>query len=130
MAAGRPSEYQPEFCDQVVEWGKLGKSKAWMASNLGVSRQTLDTWTKVHPEFLDAITTSQAHAQAWWEDLGQNNVISVTGQSLNSGVYTRSMAARFPDDWREKTATELTGKDGAPVFEGITVKFVKPDDNG
>ena len=80
-----------------------------MAANMGVARQTVDNWARDYPEFLDAITVAMVHAQAWWEDLGQNNVISVTGQSLNSGVYTKSMAARFPEDWREKTSTELTG---------------------
>lgn len=131
---GRPSDYSPEnaeaICSQVIEWGRAGKSKAWMAANLDISRQTLDNWCSAHPEFLDAITRAMALSQAWWEDIGQANIISAPGASLNSGVYSRSMAARFPDDWREKNATELTGANGAALFEGIKVEFVKPDANG
>lgn len=113
---GRPTDYRPEFCEQVIEYGQLGKSKAWMAARLGVSRQTLDTWTKEHPEFLDAITHALDLAQMWWEDLGQSYVLSKPGSaSLNAGVYSRSMAARFPGDWREKTETALTGANGGPV---------------
>lgn len=127
----RPSEYSPSYCDQVIEWGKAGKSKAWMASQLDVSRQTLENWCQAHPEFLDAITRAMTHAQAWWEDIGQANIVSVTGQSLNAGVYSRSMAARFPEDWREKTTTEHTGADGGPVqiekIERVIVRPANPD---
>ncbi len=125
----RPSDYSPEFCDQVIEWGKAGKSKAWMAANLGVARQTLDNWCQSHPEFLDAITRAMDLSQAWWEDLGQSHIVSVQGQSLNAGVYSRSMAARFPSDWREKTATEISNPDGSGLFTGIKVEFVKPNGN-
>ena len=34
---------------------------------------------------------------------------------FQGNVWSRSMAARFPDDWREVKGTELTGKDGAPI---------------
>lgn len=116
METGRPSDYDPAYCEQVLEWGAEGKSKAWMAAKLGVVRQTLDNWCEQHPAFLDAITRSRDLAQAWWEDVGQDNIVSKPGGgSLNAGVYSRSMAARFPDDWREKSETALTGANGGPV---------------
>lgn len=116
MSAGRPTSYDPAFCEQVIAWGREGKSKAWMASRLNVTRVTVDNWCGEFPEFLYAITRARDFAQAWWEDVGQENIVSVQGVSLNSGVYSRSMAARFPDDWREKSETAVTGANGGAIL--------------
>ena len=113
MPAGRPSDYRPEYCDDVIEWGKLGKSKAWMATELDVSRQTVEDWAKAHPAFLDAITRAIDKSQRWWEDAGQDNLATM---GFSSNIWSRSMAARFPNDWREKSETknEHTGPNGGP----------------
>lgn len=112
MPAGRPSEYNPSFCDDVIGHGKSGKSVTWIATEIGVTKQTLHNWMAAHPEFLDAMTHAKAWAQRWWEDKGQEGMEQ---QGFNASVWSRSMAARFPDDWREVKGTELTGKDGGPV---------------
>lgn len=106
----RPTVYKPSLCEKVVEYGKMGKSVAWMAAELGVSKQTLHNWTQEHPEFLDAFTRAKLESQRWWEDVGQEHVVARPGEgSLNAGVYARSMAARFPEDWRENKGVELSG---------------------
>ena len=123
MPAGRPTDYRPEYCELVIELGKEGKSVAQMASAMDVSKQTLLRWVDAHQEFSDAMEISRSHAQSWWETIGQNNIISSPGATLNSGVYSRSMAARFPDDWRENKGVELTGAGGGPV-QVMTLEFV------
>lgn len=112
MGAGRPTAYNIAFCDTVIEYGELGKSRAWIAATLGVSRQTLHNWEDAHPEFLDAMTRARDLSQKWWEDAGQEGM---TADKFNSSVWSRSMGARFPDDWREVSRQEQTGKDGAPI---------------
>lgn len=112
MPGGRPSDYDPSFCDDVITYGKSGKSVTWIATELGVVKQTLHNWMAAHPEFMDAMTHAKQFAQRWWEDAGQDGM---TAQGFNASVWSRSMAARFPDDWREIKGTELTGKDGGPV---------------
>ena len=107
---GRPSEYRPEFCEQVIEYGSRGKSVAWMAAELGVSRECIYEWARVHPEFSDAITQAKLKSQRWWEDMGQDNMLLPPGQgTMNASIWSRSMAARFPEDWREKQETTLKG---------------------
>lgn len=103
---GRPTDYRPEFCERVVEWGTIGKSKAWMAAKLGVCKRTIHLWEQRYPDFLSALDRAKALEQMWWEDSGQDGM---TGDKFNGQVWGRSMAARFPDDWRESKAVDLTG---------------------
>lgn len=123
----RPTLYDPEFCDQVIAWGEQGKSLAWMAAHLDVSKQTVHNWMDAHPEFLDAITRAKAKAQAWWEDAGQAGMV---GNGLNAGVWSKSMAARFPEDWRDNKGVEVTGSGGGPVVTRIELVALQADEDG
>lgn len=123
----RPTTYNPEFCDQVIAWGEQGKSLAWMAAHLDVSKQTVHNWMDAHPEFLDAITRAKAKAQAWWEDAGQAGMV---GNGLNAGVWSKSMAARFPEDWRDNKGVEVTGSGGGPVVTRIELVALQADEDG
>lgn len=108
----RPSEYDPAYCESAIEAGRAGKSITWLASEIDVNRDSIYEWAKVYPEFSDALTRMRQLAQRWWEDKGQDGI---TMAGFNASVWSRSMAARFPDDWREVKGTELTGKGGGPV---------------
>jgi hypothetical protein len=121
----RPTEYKQEFCEKVIEYGKQGKSVAWMAAELGVSKDSLYEWAKVHEEFSDAFTRAKLESQRWWEDKGQEGMVA---PGFNASIWSRSMAARFPEDWRESKGVELTGKDGAAVQteNKWVVEVVKP----
>lgn len=119
---GRPTDYDPAFCDKVLDWGREGKSKAWIAAELGVVRQTLENWAAAHEEFLDALARAQLLAQQWWEDQGQKGM---TADRFNASIWSRSMAARFPEDWREKTAHVGGDEDDPPIQTELTVKFVR-----
>lgn len=109
---GRPSLYDPSYCEKVIEWGRLGKSRAWMCSNLEIARSTLNLWEKEHAEFSEALALAEAHAQAYWEDLGHDNIAE---REFNASIWSRSMAARFPKDWREKSAVVGGDENDAPV---------------
>lgn len=102
----RPTEYDPAYCERVIDYGRAGKSRAYMAAQLGVTRQTLHNWEAAHPEFLDAMDHARNLAQVWWEDKGQDGM---SQQGFNASIWSRSMAARFPDDWREKQHVEHSG---------------------
>lgn len=125
MAGGRPSDYRPEYCDRVIELGRLGMSLVEMAADIGVGRTTLERWCDAHEEFRCALDDARDFSQAWWESQGRVNLIMPkdSGQFQGS-VWSRSMAARFPRDWRENKGVELTGKDGADL--NLSVTFVEP----
>ena len=100
LPLGRPSKYKPEFCEQAIAYGKLGKSRAWIAATFDIAKSNLQMWEKEYPDFQVAMARAKTFEQLWWEDKGQENLAAV---SFQSSMWNRSMAARFPDDWREKT---------------------------
>lgn len=107
MPAGRPSLYDPDYCNRVVELGNSGASVIEMAVDIGVARSTLETaWPAAHPEFSEALTRAREASQVWWEKKGRD---SLTTPGFQAAVWSRSMAARFPDDWRDKKEVELSG---------------------
>ena len=105
-SVGRPTDYDPSFCDRVVGLGEEGYSKAMMAAELGVVRQTLDNWASRHPEFLDAMTHAREFSLAWWELQGHKGIWS---RDFNANAYRLQMLNRFPDDWRDRQEVELRG---------------------
>lgn len=107
---GRPSLYRPEYCERVIELGKQGCSPAEIASEFDVDRATLRNWAEENPEFLTAITRAKIHEQAWWEKAGKAGLLA---NKFNAQVWTKSMSARFREDYTERK--ELTGADGGPV---------------
>lgn len=116
MTAGRPSSYDPSFCERVIEYGRAGKSRAWIAAELMCTRQTLHNWEAAHPEFLDAMSLSNVLAQKWWEDAGQEGMQK---PGFNGPVYGKSMAARFPDDWRDNSKVEHSGRVDSSVEHSL-----------
>jgi len=114
MSVGRPSLYDPSYCDRVRDLGREGCSVVEMAAEIGVSRNTLETlWTQAHAEFMEALGEARDLSQAWWEKQGRTNL---TADKFQASLYSRSMAARFPADWRESKQIEHKG--GVTVTTG------------
>jgi hypothetical protein len=121
---GRPSKYDPKFCEQILELGKLGKSRWQIASELGLTYSNLLNWEQVHDEFREAMTTARLDALAYWEQLAETHMVeSPGGPRINTGLWSRSMAARFPEQYRENSKVEVTGKDGGAIEVDHTHDF-------
>lgn len=130
MSGGRPTDYKPDFCERVVGLGKEGKSRVEIAYELGVVRTTLANWEQAHPEFLVAMTRAKEAEQVWWERKGRDNLQSAVFQA---SMWSRSMGARFPNDWREASKTDTTVHAGDGFAEilsaaGIGAVFPKKAD--
>jgi len=127
---GRPTDYDPAYCDKVVELGALGKSYEQIASVLGVTYRTMLNWRDTYPDFFRAMEESKAREMAWWEDLAQTHMVEhKDGERLNPSLWSRSMSARFPNKYSDRIKQEITGENGAPLLTGIQVTFVKPDES-
>ena len=110
---GRPTKYLPQYCDDVIRMGSEGYSVVEMCAEVGVSRNTLEVeWPQVHPDFSQALASARLASQAWWEGQGRKGILA---DRFQAALYSRSMAARFPADWRETKNSEITGKDGGSI---------------
>jgi transposase len=124
---GRPSKYDPDYCERVIMLGKLGKSIEQIACELNVGTRTIYEWRDVHEDFSRALEMAKEFEQNWWETIAQTHMIEEKDcAKLNASIWSRSMAARFPKKYRESTKTEITGADGQPLLTGIEVSFVAP----
>lgn len=113
---GRPTKYDPAICDTVIELGRQGKSKVQMVAATGIPLATFTRWCDEHPEFRASMEHAMELAQAHWEELGANHLVeSPGGVRLNTGLWSRSMAARFPRDYSDRAKLEVTGKDGGAI---------------
>jgi hypothetical protein len=105
---GRPTTYDPSYCDRVIELGEQGKSKAQIAKAFGCSRKALYAWMKAHEEFAEAMEEAQFAALAWWEDLGMAGL--KMGNKFNSSLFAYQMKNRFRTEYADKVDVAHSGK--------------------
>ena len=96
---GRPTNYKPAYCSQVIDHLSQGYSLTTFAANVGTNPQTLYSWSDANQEFSDAIAQGRAVGQKLWED--RLGVQVVTGKG-NSSALVFGMKNLYPWDWREK----------------------------
>ena len=101
---GRPSAYDPAFCEQVMRLGENGNSNTQIAVKIGVTKRQLELWAKIYPEFSSALEYAKEASQAWWEDMG---MIGIVSENFNSAVWSKSVSSRFKEDYTERK--EMSG---------------------
>jgi len=124
---GRPSNYEQIYCQQVIDLGRQGKSYEQIASILGIGLRTLFTWRDTHLEFQHALSDSKDFEMAFWEDLAQSHLIEVkNAPKLNAGLWSRSMAARFPGKYSERIKKEFSTSHESTLIKGFQIIFEEP----
>jgi len=103
---GNSSEYDPKYCDLVMEIGSQGKSICSMGAAIGVASKTIYNWAEVHPEFKDALEEAKALQKAFFENLSLDNF---DNRNFNVGLFT--LASRNMIGWR--------GKDEQPTIINV-----------
>ena len=123
---GRPTTYDPALCDKIEGMGKEGLSRWQIASRLGIAPNNLRNWEGAHDEFRAALEIARLDALDYWESLAQNHMIeNPGGPKLNTGLWSRSMAARFPAEYRENSKVEVTGKNDGAIEVDVVHDFAK-----
>lgn len=105
---GRPTKYDPAFCDLVVEMGEKGKSKTQIASGLGVLTETMTEWAKRYPEFSAALKEAEQLSQTWWENQGQLGMF-LGAKGFNATAFIFQMKNRFRHDYSDKFEVKHDG---------------------
>jgi len=115
---GRPSKYKPEYCEQIIELGKQGKSIAQMAAAFDVDKASVYRWADEEETFRTALARARTYSQTWWEDKAQQNLGT---RDFNAQLWLKSVASRFRDDYTEKQVTEVSGPNGGAIkTESVT----------
>ena len=126
---GQPTKYKPEYCESVVELSREGATLTALAVELGVSRDTLYEWQKVHPQFSDACTRARDVARKWWEQVMADQ--STGRNNGNSGALLFAMKNQFPDDYRDRREHKVEAEQLVELnflgFDGTPIDFGDDD---
>lgn len=97
---GRPSKYDPEFCVQLIDHMKQGKSLRAFAAKVNVTEDTIHRWLKERRDFSEA----RKRGEPWLEDFYIR-----MGQGIATGTLNR-VASEEP----------VLGPDGQPRVDPRT----------
>lgn len=123
---GRPSKYDPAYCDKIVELGRRGYTRAMIANELGFGWRSLQNWEGAHEEFRAALEQARMDAMAHMEKLALDHMIETPGgPKLNTGLWSRSMSARFPHEYRDNSRVEVTGRNGGAIEVDVVHDFAQ-----
>lgn len=122
---GRPkitiNDLPKDWQENAIELGKVG------ASDVEIRMEALgeichETWTRLLNEdqiFSETIKKAHDYCKLWWEREGR---IALRDKEFSPTLWYMNMKNRF--GWRDKTENETYGKDGGPVEQTLTVKYV------
>lgn len=108
---GRPSSYDPRYNKMVLDVMRQGKSIASVAALIGVGRQKLYDWAKIHPEFQDTLELGRELSQQYWEELsrgmgnGQFSQDDITARGVPNMV--QFVLSRNFSDYYNKTQADI-----------------------
>lgn len=106
MPAGRPTDFKPQYGEEILQLMATGLSLTAAAAELGVHRQRVYEWVDRHPEFADAIALAKGKRQLFLERRLFSS--ETTSHGVTSTIFALKNAA--PDDWREKQEVEHSGE--------------------
>jgi len=95
---GRPTLYKPEYCEQIVEFGKRGETFVCFAAEIGVCRDTISEWAAKYQDFSLALKQAKICAETYFIRLGTKACGG--DQTLNFTAIKFFLAAAH--GWRDK----------------------------
>ena len=97
MTAGRISDYDPRYCEMLIEHMEKGLTFESFAAVPGVTFRTLYNWEKKHPEFFHAREIGLAKSLLWWEQSSMAAAYGKTKNRANAGLIMFHMRNKFKD---------------------------------
>lgn len=101
---GRPTKYREAYCNEVIETMATGLSLTAFAGDIGVSRDTVNEWQHVYPEFSDAVKVGKAKRTLALE---RGMFAADNGPQVTARIFALKNAD--PDEWREKREVQHSG---------------------
>lgn len=101
---GRPSKYEPRFCDEVVDFMGRGFSLTAFAGHISVARSTINEWMGEHAAFSEAVKIGQAKRTMKLEG---TLLEGETGPKVTAHIFALKNAD--PEGWKDKQDIEHSG---------------------
>jgi hypothetical protein len=120
MSPIRP--YHPSYVETVATQGRLGRSRAEIAAQLGVSFVDFDAWAAEHPAFAQALADADTWARAWWD--AQPGLAQTSREPFKGAAWARGYAQRFG------RSSDRPPKAAAPKPEPAVETIFEIPDNG
>lgn len=120
MPAGRPSKYDPAYCDEIVAFCEDGASLSSFAASIHVARSTLNEWAEQHPEFSEAVKAAKTKVAAWYDQAARKVAREGGG---NATLCIFGLKNFDPDDFRDVQEQKHSGTIGV---EKIVREFHAP----
>jgi hypothetical protein len=94
---GRPSDYDPAFCDPLIQFADTGLGVTAFAGKISVARSTIHLWATRHAEFRDAMEIAAAKRQYRLE----RDVLELDGllTAVQMRWRLRVLARLDPESW-------------------------------
>jgi hypothetical protein len=141
LPRGRPTDYDPEFCQRAANLCIAGATDFEVAEDLGVCVRTLYRWKAQFPEFSQALkvgkelSDDRVESSLYHRAVGYSHaavkIMQYEGVPVivpytehvppDVGAATLWLINRRGEEWRAKQVHELTGKDGIPLIPVINV---------
>jgi hypothetical protein len=104
MNTGRPTEYREEYCAALFEHMSGGFSFESFAPSVGVHRDTLYEWAKVHPAFSDAKKAGTDASLFYYEKIFKAGIMGKI-KNFNAASLIFLMKNRFK--WTDRNEQEI-----------------------
>jgi hypothetical protein len=121
--SGRPSKYDPKYCDIAIELGKKGKTLVHIANEIGVAKMTLNVWARDHNEFFYALQRCKALNEQFWLDLAEKKG---TGKGKGSDTIIKFMLSAA-HGYRERTDVISDNSNTNSTAVELSFVDVKPE---
>jgi hypothetical protein len=122
---GRPSKYDPAYCDAVVAHMQDGASLTSFAAEIGVARSRINEWMAAHPDFQEACARAKAKSAAWWERQGRT-IATDGGGSGSATMVMFGMKNMGAEDWKEASQIDHRSGDGSMTPRPLSDFYAKP----
>lgn len=120
MTLGRPSLYDPVYCEGIIEHCASGASITSYAAEIGVCRDTISEWAVAHPDFSAAVKRAKAKAAAWYDKTARK---IADGESGNATLCIFGLKNFAPDDFRDVQEQKHSGE---VTVNKVVREFVRP----
>lgn len=108
MPAGRPTDYTPEFCEEIVEFMANGRHVIEFAAHIDVAKSTIYKWAEEHKEFSDALKRAGTKSTAAWLRMHRDKASGVIKQG--SDILIIQMLKNKDPEFCEKQVVDANMK--------------------